>query len=148
MKSRLVKRDDIYQLLLSNGIIKTVSEEEAANYIKYYKESEFFLDEDGWDYDISMEDFDGNTIAQVSDEGILQIFDYNFYKNIVNKKAVKFISVNDYAALHGKKGAVIRKWCKEQRIPGAIYEKHAWKIPEDAPYPKDSRKGKRVATEE
>lgn len=48
---------------------------------------------------------------------------------------MKYISVNDAAAAWGVKEYQVRKYCRAGRIPGAVNEGKAWKIPETAKKP-------------
>lgn len=143
MKSRLVKRNDKYQLLIFNGKIKTLSFDEAVNYIKTYDDPHHYIEEGKWDYPVSMEEFDGKTLAVVTKKGILEIHNASFFRDILKPEKIRYLSVVEYAEKHGKKGGIIRRLCKENRLKGAFVSGGSWMIPENCPYPADVRYGSR-----
>ena len=45
------------------------------------------------------------------------------------------MTVSEYASLHGKSVAMVRKLCKEGKMPGAIKIGNYYIIPANVPYP-------------
>lgn len=52
---------------------------------------------------------------------------------------IKYITVKEYAAMHGVAERTVRQAASTGRIPGAQKLSGVWIIPEDAPYPADKR---------
>lgn len=140
MKARLLEFEGTLQLLLCTGSIKMLSYSEAYEFISNYDNPEYYSGVGKWDYEnITMESYRGNTIAIVSDEGNLIIENAELLRTILNNKDPKYLTVLEYAALHGKQDSIVRRICRAGRIPGAIQKGKSWLIPEDAPYPVDER---------
>ena len=57
------------------------------------------------------------------------------FREIISYEGAKLLTVPEYAALHEKKTAIVRRCCLEGRISGAMQKGNRWLIPEDAPYP-------------
>lgn len=82
-----------------------------------------------------METYGGSTVASVGDDGILNVIDAETFRNILSYEGAKLLTVPEYAALHGKKTAIVRRFCLQGRLEGAIQKGSRWLIPEYAPYP-------------
>ncbi len=140
MKARLIQYQDIIQLLLSNGKIKTLSYIEACEFILNFDNPEYYAGDGKWDYEtISMEDFHGETIAYVDQNDTLHVVGSELLRMLFEKKESNFITVQEYAALHNKKPAIVRRCCQNGRIIGAIQKGKTWLIPANSPYPQDER---------
>ena len=48
---------------------------------------------------------------------------------------MKLYSVNETAAIWGISGAMVRRYCKEGKVPGAVQTELGWQIPEGTPKP-------------
>ena len=48
---------------------------------------------------------------------------------------MKLYSVNETAAIWGVSGAMVRRYCKEGKVPGAVQTELGWQIPEGTPKP-------------
>lgn len=139
MKARVVRRGIMYQLLLCNGIIKTLLSHEVAEFFKTYGDESHYTGEGTWDYAVSMEDFEGDTLAVVTEEGFLVIYDADFFNSIMEVKVVNYLSLPEYAERYNRNYSYIRRMASEGRIPGAIQKSGRWIVPENAGYPKDKR---------
>lgn len=139
MKARLLRNSDVLQLLLCSGKIKRLTNLEAFDFMMTYDYPEHYKDDGVWDYDVSMEDYSGVTIAFVSDDGVLHIENAKEYRTIFENKESNFITVSEYATMHGKKSAIVRRLCQNGRIPGAVQKGKTWLIPGNSPYPADER---------
>ena len=69
----------------------------------------------------------------------LIIYDESAFK-VLCKEEIVYISVTEYAALHQRSRALIKKLCSEGRIPGAEKHSAGWMIPSNAPYPKRKKR--------
>ena len=139
MKARLIRKQDVLQLLLCTGRIKRLTNLEAFDFLMNFDNPEYYCDEGLWDYDVSMEDYSGETIAVVNDEGILYVENAIEFREIFENKESNFITASEYAELHGKKSAIVRRLCQNGRISGAVQKGKTWLIPENSPYPADER---------
>ena len=50
-----------------------------------------------------------------------------------------FISVSQYAEMHGLPERTVRNWCNAGKMPGAFLAGKTWNIPADAPLPKKGK---------
>ena len=136
MKARLLHNDESLQLLLCNGVIKLISMSETKEFIMSFDNPTHYEGSGAWDNDVvTMEAYAGKTIAQVNDDGSLLVIDGETFRQILSYEGAKLLTVPEYAALHGKKTAIVRRFCLDGRIKGAIQKGTRWLIPEDAPYP-------------
>lgn len=135
MKARLVKRNESLELLLCTGDVQYVSNAEANRFLLNCDDPAYYEGEGKWDDDIvPMGSYHGDTIAVVLDSGILQIEDQEAFRTIMSMQD-QLLTVPQYAELHGKKTGIIRRFCLEGRIQGAIQRGTRWLIPESSPYP-------------
>lgn len=140
MKARLLHYEGSLQLLLCNGKIMTVSPKEAYEFLTNYDNQNYYAGTGTWNYDgVTMESFHGTTIAIVDDTGSLRIENATHFRTILRCEEAKLLTVAEYAELHGKQVSIIRRLCRNNRLPGAINKGNAWFIPEGAPYPADER---------
>lgn len=140
MKARLLHDNGELKLLICNGRIVTIASEEAREFLLNFDNPSYYAGRGKWDYeDVTIENFQGETIATVEDDGTLRVLDASKYREIIQPGAAKLLTVAEYAEKHGKQVSIIRRFCRNNRIPGAINRGYAWFIPEDAPYPQDER---------
>lgn len=144
MKARLLYNQDITQLLLCTGKIKTVSGEEARSFLLNFDDPEHYAGDSKWDYEnLTMDSYRGTTIAFVDDNGHLQVEDAERFRKLLSHKETVYLTVPEFAALHGKQSAIIRRFCLQGRLNGAIQKGNGWLIPEDCPYPVLERPGRK-----
>lgn len=143
MKARLIKRDSMIQLLSCNGTIYNFTLLEAKRFLEYFDKESYYEGNSSWDYETSMKDFEGETIAYISDKGFLVVCAPSVYRTILRSEPV-YLTVAEYAEKHGKKPAIIRRFCNDKRLRGAMRKGSTWLIPEDAEYPEDARVGRRI----
>ena len=140
MKARLLEHEGAYHLLLCTGIIKYPTPEEARHFLLHYDDPQFYDGNSTWDDDtISMSDYSGQTIAIVSDQRVLEVHNPRLYRLLLCPQEVALLTIPEYAKKHGKKPAIVRRFCLAGRIPGTTQKGSRWLIPEDAPYPIDGR---------
>lgn len=140
MKARLLQHLGMIQLLSCNGKITDCSYEYACNFLLNFDSPEYYDGNGKWDYgDITMEGYNGETIATVSDDGILCVENAELYRNMFTNKEPRLLTVAEFAQIHGKGTAIVRRMCTQGRIPGAILKGSRWLIPEGTPYPTDER---------
>lgn len=136
MKARLLQNNGSLQLLLCTGDIRIITLPEAKEFILSFDDPTHYNGTGTWDYDgISMETYSGNTIALVNDERILCVIDGETFRSILSYEGPRLLTVPEYAELHGRKTAIVRRHCKDGLIQGAIQKGSRWLIPEDSPYP-------------
>lgn len=136
MKARLLQSNGSLQLLICTGVIKIVSLSEAKEFLLSFFSPSHYEGPGTWDYeDVSLETYAGDTIAQVEDNGTMSVIDGETFRSIVSYEGPKLLTAPEYGKLHGKKSAIVRRFCLQGRIPGAIQKGGYWLIPEDAPYP-------------
>lgn len=139
MKARVIKRDTMYQLLLCNGIIKTLQPHEVAEFLKTYGDESHYKGAGSWDYAVSMEEFEGETMAIVTEENFLVIQDAEFFNSVMEVKTIKYISLREYAEKYNKNYSYLRRLVSAGSLPGAVKKGKMWFMPEDAGCPKDRR---------
>lgn len=145
MKARLIYWDETYQLLINNGNIFTLSQNEAKRFILKYDDEEYYVGPGEWDHEgLTMESYRGETVACIEDNGTLSIVNASFFRKLMSQDVLQYISVAQYAAKHGKQPVIVRRLCQTGRLQGAVLKGKVWLIPEDSPYPPDARVGKRV----
>ena len=136
MKSRLVEYKGALSLLLQNGKILLVNSAEARNYL---------IDFNNPDYsdvpnklspeELAMESYPGDTVAYVCDKGILHVMHAEKHKKLLLDNECRYLTVPEFAELHGRQIAIVRRMCQNGRIEGAIQKGKAWLIPATSPYP-------------
>jgi len=139
MKARLIRDDDELRLLLCNGQLIKISESDAKRFLLTYDYPNHYSGDDTWDYPISMADYDGETLAVVNDDGELIIKNADFLRSVLFQNEINYVTAPEYAEMHGKKRSIVMRHCREDRIPGATQVGTTWIIPENAPYPPDTR---------
>lgn len=79
----------------------------------------------------------GETYAIIADNGSLVISDFSPFQILMNDKTYmrNYISVPEFAKKYNKSEEIIKVFCRNGRIPGAIKVSRNWLIPVDAEYP-------------
>ena len=139
MKIRLVRQKGKLKLLCANGSILDVDKNVLASLLVDFKHpNKFKGDRYYWSFDCSnIEEVPGEMLAYVDDANRLIIYNDSLFTEVVESSI--YISVTEYAKLHGKSRPMIKKLCLDGRIPGAQKHSTGWLIPKNAPYPKDNR---------
>lgn len=83
--------------------------------------------------------YPGTTVAYISDGMELVIRDIEPFQFLLNgqQNPAKYISVAEFAKKHNKSIEMVKVYCRDGRIPGAIKPARNWMIPENAEYPVD-----------
>lgn len=133
MKLRVVKEKNEKYILCPNGSKMKMNNEVLFRLLRNFTNPSSFKGEDGyWATTVSdMEDAPGRTIAFIDDNNRLITINNALYEDLVEK----YISATDYAEMHGKSRALIKRLCSEGRIEGVYKTTSGWFIPENAPYP-------------
>lgn len=141
MKARLIYYLDTIELLLCTGKIKKLTRPEAIEFLLNFDSECYYKGSGSWSYEnLKMEDYHGETIAFVNDEGSLVVENSNYFRDVFkNNESIKLVTAAEYAKLHDKQSAIIRRFCQAGRIDGAIKKGKTWLIPENSPYPSDER---------
>ena len=120
MKARILKNSSEIHMLLCNGKIKKVTDNEVRSFFSTYKNPEHYEGPDTWDYELSMEDYAGETIAVVDDDEHLIIYDADYFATIL-EMPMTYLSVADFAKKHGRQPAIVRRLCMNGRIKGGSH---------------------------
>lgn len=150
MKARLIKNDDDQLiLLLASGVyIESPSVSTVGTLLFNFKSIEDFgLEKEGksWkDEYPSLTAVPGYNLAYITDSLQLVIEDITPFVPVFEsvKATVPIESVltaSEYAEKHNKSVEQIKVFCRNGRIWGAKKIGRDWVIPEDAPYPTDTR---------
>ena len=139
MKLRLIKTKEGMKLLCLNGSMMDVDKDVLVKLLTCFKRPWLFDGKDGyWSTNVSdINDVKGETLAYVDYRDDLVIINGNAFIELVEHK--EYISAAEYAEMHSKGKAIVKRNCKDGRIPGAKLLSTGWIIPKDAPYPPDSR---------
>lgn len=134
MKLRVIEHKKERFILCPNGSILKVNKDVLDRLLTDFKKAKTFKGNDGyWNTEIrAMEEAAGITLAFVDDANKLIILSDKLF---TPEKQIVYVSATEYAEMHGKCRATIKKLCKEGRIPGAYKTSSGWLIPKDAPYP-------------
>ena len=152
MKGRLIKdkQNEIF-LLCPNGVKTPASKSVLESLLYDFKNIALieWTGDETWksDFTPSMELYPGDTLAFVTDEGLLIVTNpeaFSLLAEVARTKHTiqidKYLSITDYAKKHNKSREIIKVYCRDNRIPGARKINDNWMIPEDAPYPVDARR--------
>lgn len=130
VKARLSEIEGNYYLELPNAKPRLIEHDEIRQFILSYQDPQYFF--------IGSAHLTtrpkGEILAKVFESGSLIITSPQFLSNLFSPP-INYITVAEYAALHGRKEKIITRLCREGRIPGAIQRSYRWLIPADAPYP-------------
>lgn len=136
MKVKLVNYRDSLYLLKRNGEISRVAANAAREFLLNYNDEKYCGTGDGaGPVPFAMTAIEGVTIAEVDNNGLLIVRDAKGFKNIIVSGETDFISVPEYAQLNGKGVSIVRRMCKDGRIPGVKLVGNVYLIPAGTPYP-------------
>lgn len=140
MRARLIVCDDVFQVLLCTGKIRTVDMKGAYAFLHSYDDPSHYSGSGKWNDKIgSMRDYRGQTIAIVDDNGVLQVESAEHFRNILDNGQPELMTASEYAERYEKAETRVRRLCREGRLPGAQLKGTVWLIPENTPYPSDER---------
>ena len=140
MKLKLVVQNGKKILCCPNGSILNADDNVIRRLLAEFKTPTKFRGNDGCWNDVicDMSEVKGQTLAIVDDS--LNLVIYSPIKLSPIEESAEYISASEYAELHGKPHSLIRRLCKENRIPGTQKNSSGWLIPKNAPYPKRKRR--------
>lgn len=141
MKLRLIKKGGQRLLLCPDKTIAFVDDSLLRRLFVCYQDVSLFSGNDGYwnEGGNKMENFSGQTLAYVNDKNELCLVENPFISIMRNLADDEYITLHEYAELHGKNDNRIKLLCREGRIPGALKKAGKWFIPKHSPYPKDAR---------
>jgi len=140
MKARVVRYNDRFQLLLCSGIIKELDAFGINDFFETFDSPEHYENGPGWTFPISIEQYNGETVAYVNEDTQLVISNSACYRELCSGTPVKMVTAAEYADMYDKKAGIIKRFCREGRFQGAVMQGTTWMIPANAPYPANSRK--------
>lgn len=139
MKLRVIEDRKRRLILCPNGSIMKVDKDALSKLLTGFKKLKSFKGEEGyWNGEIAdMEHVYGVTLAYVDETNKLVILSDKLFEA---EKSVTYITATEYAELHGKGRATVKKLCAEGRIEGVIKKSTGWLIPDDAAYPERKKR--------
>lgn len=140
MKLRLIKTKSGIQLLCPNGSIINADKDVLIKLLISFKFPRRFDGKDGYwnNYISDMDDVKGETLAYVDSRNNLIVVNNETFLELVQPRG--YISATEYANMHNKGRAIVKRLCIEGRIPGAEKHSTGWLIPKDAPYPERKKR--------
>lgn len=134
MKLRVIQQAKEIYILCPNGSRLKADKEVLRKLLTDFKRPKTFKGQDGyWSVENpSMEDIEGITLAFVDDANKLVILSDKLF---APAKQIVYVSATEYAQMHDKCRATVKKLCKEGRLEGSYKTSSGWLIPKDAPYP-------------
>lgn len=134
MKLRVIEHKKERFILCPNGSILKADKNVLDRLLTDFRKAKTFKGNDGyWNKDIRiMEEAAGITLAFVDDANKLVILSDKLF---APEKQIVYVSATEYAQMHGKCRATVKKLCKEGRLEGAYKTSSGWLIPKDAAYP-------------
>lgn len=141
MKARLIRQKGKLHLLLPDGTTANATEGILKQLFVSFSNVDTIKGKNGrWDNEnLRMEDVKGKELAWVDDNNILCIKENPFTSFIQTIVDDEYITLHEYAEMHGKNDNRIKALCREERISGAQKKAGKWFIPKHAPYPQDAR---------
>ena len=140
MKARLLQSDGVMEVLFCTGRILTVDAKGALAFLSTYDDPSHYAGHGKWNENIvTMEAYEGDTIAIVDDAGVLRIENAELFRSVLVNGRPKYITSKEYASIYQKDETRVRLLCREGRLAGAEQKGTIWIIPENAPYPSDER---------
>ena len=138
MIARLIKTPDReIHLLCPDGSIVIPTDDNIYALLTNFSNTELFFGDDGsWiDKKDEMDLVEGETLAIISDDNHLEIYDITPFMNVIVKPVITYLSVEEYAKKNNKSEEMIKVYLRKDRIPGAQKIGKSWIIPENAEYP-------------
>lgn len=144
MKGRLVKdKGGSTVFLCSNGNKLLINKAIISALLYDFKEinENFWVSDEVWKTEQapSMELYPGKTLAFITDDNQLVILDSEPFRLLLDESkrmpVDKYLSAVEYAEKYNKSREIIKVYCRQGRIPGAVKINDNWLIPKDAPYP-------------
>ena len=134
MKTRLYLIGETFFLQKANGELARMTRSAARHFLLNFSDPEYSQIPDA--VEVEAEEQDGDIIAEVVEGGFLLVKNAVLFKGLAENDGVTWVSVNEFADLHAKSPAMVRRHCQNKRIEGAIHTPGGYIIPQDAPYPK------------
>lgn len=131
---RIVKSNKEKLLLCPNGSIAKVDSKILTRLLTDFTNPKSFKGDYGvWNsINADIDKYPGETLAFV-ERGRLIVLDNKLFADINSE--TEYISVSEYAEIHGKSRPMIKKLCLDGRIEGAKKHSTGWLIPKNARYP-------------
>lgn len=140
MKYKLFKQNNDYYLTLTTGEAQLLTVEQVRALVLSF--GSFAVEETAFvSFSIQFDESSSEHIASINDDNTLTLYSSAFLSDIFFDESA-YVSVQEYAEIHGKKRAIVSRLCNDGRIPGAVRKGTKWYIPKNATYPKDCRAGR------
>lgn len=138
MKFKIIGTVDGYCLVTDSGESRTLTWDQVCSLLAQLDIEKSPTDNIGNSSVVS----EGQVLVSVDNENHLVIHSIPFLRKLMAPVESTFLSINEYANLHGRSRAIVSKLCRNGRIEGAIQKGATWLIPKYAPYPRDNRAGR------
>ena len=141
MKGRLIKSKNKKMVFLCpDGCISDATPELLQSLLtnfQHFFDKQSWPEIDNWKKDTvtDMMFYPGKTLACITDDDQLIVFDGSVFSVILKPVVTGLLSCYEYGAKHDVNPEYIRALCRMGRIPGARKISGGWMIPENAPYP-------------
>ncbi len=131
---RVIKSKKDILLLCPNGSILKGDAKTLARLLTEFSNPKAFKGNYGtWNsFNTHMEKYPGETLAFVENKCLTIIYDKLFADL---ESETEYVSVSEYAEMHGKSRPMVKKLCLDGRIEGIKKHSTGWLIPKNAPYP-------------
>lgn len=156
MKAKLFRVEgrgtELYELLCWDGTKKILRAKELSTFFKNFRDDSYLSGgEDGrWDTTaMDMSEVGGDLIAYVvevprePDKQQLIVVDPGPFAALFvpeNNEDNELIPISEYASMYGVTREIVKVYCRDGRIPGAIKAGGNWVVPRGAAYPTDTRR--------
>lgn len=143
MRARLIRNTDRRLVLLCpDGTIAAANDQFLFEMLTEFRRKDRFLagKKGRWDHMYpDMTAYPGETIAYIADNDSLVLHDIEPFRKLFNTRLEQrgYISVAEFAQRHNRSTEIIKVYCRDGRIPGAVKVARNWLIPENAEYPVD-----------
>lgn len=148
MKARLVRSaNQRYLLLCNDGTIAAADDQVLYDLLTGFRRNNgCFAGTTGrWDMEYpDMSVYPGETMAFIADNNSLVMYHFEPFITLLNSDATMlgYISTQEFAERNDKSVEIVKVYCRNNRIPGAVKMGGTWLIPKNAEYPVELRNRK------
>lgn len=135
MKLRVVKTKKEIKLLCPNGSILKADKSVLTSLLTGFRHPRSFRGTDEYWSNTTgdMNEVRGETLAYIDEKNALVVLNEDLFLSIIAQ--VEYVSASEYADMHKKSRASIKRLCADGRISGVYKTSSGWLIPKNAPYP-------------
>ena len=148
MKARLIKdAKQRYMLLCNDGTIAAAEDPVLYDLLTGFRRNNgCFAGTSGrWDLEYpDMSVYPGETIAFIADNDSLVLYHFDPFSSLLSSDSTMlgYISTQEFAERNNKSVEIVKVYCRNNRIPGAVKMGGTWLIPKNAEYPVEEQNRK------